>query len=270
MSLGIGIITYKRPAALMRTINKIKEFTTGDYHLIVAEDGGNDSSVSLAKEADVQVITGNNRGVCWNKNRALYAFMEYTACDPILLLEDDCWPEEEGWQENWIKAAENFNHINFAYIIWAPLRIYAGEGTADAPWLSVNVTGQSTITTREALTKVGYLNTSFKGYGHGHVEWSERFAKAALIKKAAYPCIIGDLRVEHLDTFRNNADVRRNEILYRRLKSARFIYTDPWNNETERTILENEVRTGLQIQDSNESTFSSAELKLENEALVNV
>jgi hypothetical protein len=38
--------------------------------------------------------------VCWNTNRALFAMQEI-GCVAMLLLEDDCWPCERGWDMHW-------------------------------------------------------------------------------------------------------------------------------------------------------------------------
>ena len=84
--LGIGIITYNRRQVLEECIARILKHTKLPYRLLVADDGSPDDTAEVCRKRHIDVITGENRGVCWNKNRALYTLMNYDACDPILLL----------------------------------------------------------------------------------------------------------------------------------------------------------------------------------------
>jgi glycosyltransferase involved in cell wall biosynthesis len=172
--LGIGIITYNRLPALQGCVQGVQSFTRAPYRLVVADDGSEDRTAEWARGEGLTVITGHRRGVAWNKNRALYYLLERTACDPILLLEDDCWPVAPGWEESWIEAGRLWGHVN-----WAPPGhlIVAGAGTPEAPYRSADYTAQCTVTARSALEAVGYLDTRFQGWGWEHVEWTGRFGR---------------------------------------------------------------------------------------------
>src|SRR5947209_421223 len=56
-------------------------------------------------------------------------------------------------------------------------RPLTGSGTPMDPHRSGHFGGQCTVTTREVLQSVGYLDTRFIGYGYGHVEWTFRFER---------------------------------------------------------------------------------------------
>lgn len=241
---GIGVITYKRPAALARTLSCIKTHTKTAHYLVIADDGSEDDTVELCHRHNFTVITGSNRGVCWNKNRALHTLIQHNA-DPIILLEDDCYPESAGWDVDWIKSTQRYSHVNYAHPAWPNDWCRGGSGTSEDPWVSWEITGQATITTREALLRVGYLNPVFVGYGYGHIEWTERFCKAQYMPRNAVPCIRCGLALESDETFKNVADVHRNYWLAARLRQVPFSYCPPWCCEEEKTVLETEIQQGL-------------------------
>ena len=176
---GIAIITYKRPDYLERCLSSIGSLTPGPHELIVMCDADDDEeSRAVCQALGVDAVFAANRGVVWNKNRGLFHFMSRTDCDPIILLEDDACPVEAGWLDKWVEAAARWHHVNFSYPklasgLAAPSR---GDGTPGQPHVHTLVSGQCTAVSRHAMQTGGYLDTRFKGYGHGHVEWSRRHA----------------------------------------------------------------------------------------------
>ena len=243
MAIGIGIITYNRQRELIRTAGAVMWHTKLPYYLVVADDGSTDDTVDHCKVGGVNVVTGTNRGVCWNKNRALHALLKYTDADPIILLEDDCYPTKIGWESEWIRAAKLHHHVNYAHTAWPANWCRGGSGTADDPWLTWEITGQATVTSREALTRVGYLNSKFKGYGYGHIEWTERFCKLGFIKRNSVPCMRGDLVMEEAKTFRNLDDMYRNCALAEDLRQRPVTCWPPCHKEELQT-LNDEVYAG--------------------------
>ena len=245
--MGIGIITYRRPMMLKGCLARIAALTRQPYSLVVAEDGGEDSSYSLCQQLNITTVTGKNRGVSWNKNRALYTLISAGA-DPVLLLEDDCWPNKSGWEDDWIKSATLWQHVNYTLSQnWPSDWCRGGRGTAEHPWLGWQLTGQATITLSDALSKVGYLNTLFKGYGYAHIEWTERFCKAGILQRGLLPSLNLGLSIQKSATFRNNNDVIRNLTLFRRLQKEPFRYQAPWQNEREEDELKREVEKAIQL-----------------------
>lgn len=176
--LGIGLITFNRLSALQGCLEALEKFTKTPYDLVIADDGSTDGTVEWAREQGYRILTGKNTGCAWNKNRALYYLMHQTQCDQILLLEDDCWPQFEGWEAQWMEAARRFGHVN--YVTWHETprdQHIAGQGTAEDPMRCTGFAGTCTINTREALENVGYLDTRFRGYGYEHTEWTWRMGE---------------------------------------------------------------------------------------------
>ena len=113
---GIAIITYKRADWLDKCLSAVRSNTAGPYDLIVVCDTDEDAeTMAVCKKHGVEAIFAPNRGVVWNKNRALFHLMSQTDCDPIILLEDDTRPVEPGWLDLWIEAAERWHHVNLSH-----------------------------------------------------------------------------------------------------------------------------------------------------------
>src|SRR5579871_3206051 len=111
--LGIGLITYSRLGSLKECLRSIETHTRRPYRLVIADDGSRDGTVEWASRDGYRIITGARRGCAWNKNRALYYLLTQTDCDPILLLEDDTFPSEPGWESRWVEAADRWQHVNY-------------------------------------------------------------------------------------------------------------------------------------------------------------
>src|SRR6185312_2852292 len=119
---------------------------------------------------------GVNMGIAWNKNRALFLLAQMLGCEVGLLLEDDTHPVCNGWEAEWIEAANRWGHANWA----GPgmrAQFLSGSGTAADPIRSRSVTAQCASYTRNALTYGGYFDSRFKGYGHEHVEHTRRLIR---------------------------------------------------------------------------------------------
>src|SRR3990167_5596233 len=102
MKRGVGIVTYNRAGRLGDLIEAVLKTTT-DCLVVVADDGSTDETPQVvASFPDVLYVRGPNKGVAWNKNRALYALQ---GCEYIALLEDDLFPVKAGWFELYETAA---------------------------------------------------------------------------------------------------------------------------------------------------------------------
>lgn len=243
--LGIGIVTYKRTERMLLTLEAIQHYTSLEHELAVAVDAPTGGDIDWCHENNILCIHGPNAGVVWNKNRLLHYFMRYTDCDPILLLEDDCWPVEYGWDVRWAGAGILWNHVNFVHPKWPKGWAKAGKGIAENPYLTREITGQATVTSRAAMNKVGYLDTKYKGYGFGHVEWTERFGKLGVLSPGLFPAITEGLVMEDEASFKNMDDVRRNMKLINKDRAGAAEFKWPWFDSKERTQLETEVLCGI-------------------------
>lgn len=98
MKLGIGAVTYKRKDKLARCLDSLAQNTVTPHVIAVADDGSNDGTEELVGDRGLTFITGKNRGVAWNKNRALYYLHVVERCDVVIILEDDAFVTEKGWE----------------------------------------------------------------------------------------------------------------------------------------------------------------------------
>jgi glycosyltransferase involved in cell wall biosynthesis len=247
--IGIGIITYRRLAHLRECVAGVLRHTTSPFYLVIADDGSDDGTLEWCQASGLHVVRGSNRGVCWNKNRALYHLQAH-GCDPILLLEDDCVPVADGWEEPWRTATAHYGHLGYAHPKLDPW-IISGTGTPEDPILNPKATGQCASVSAEALAAVGYFDTRFKGYGVGHAEWTTRLKRAGYgylpvidaegrtIKANLY--LAGGLQAHDGPTFRDKATVQRNERLFAKLKGE-DIYRLPWMVERHRVAFVREQR----------------------------
>lgn len=250
---GIAVITYRRPDYLSKTLAAIRRHTETDkYEIVVAVDEPDDrQSISVCETYGVPYVSGDNGGVVWNKNRGLYYFMSRTDCDPIIMLEDDTYPNRSDWLPEWVEAASVWQHINFTHpgMLTDANPPISGNGTPQQPHIHRLVTGQCTAVSRSAMRVGGYLDTQFKGYGHGHVEWTKRHAAhlyTGLVagfsqSRMLFVSIFGGLTAENAPTFRNEDDVAKNGKLLSIKSKDLLRYVAPWQNDAEKEILSSEV-----------------------------
>jgi glycosyltransferase involved in cell wall biosynthesis len=176
-TVGIGIVTYNRKEILGDTIDRVRMFTrlTGAA-LVVADDGSSDGTLAMLREKQVPVITGENMGIAWNKNRALFLLSRVLDCETVILLEDDTQPSRAGWETEWMAGAKRWGHVNYA-ADWMRPHFESGAGTAADPVLCQHVTAQCAVYSQDALTYGGYFDPRFTGYGHEHVEHTRRLVR---------------------------------------------------------------------------------------------
>jgi glycosyltransferase involved in cell wall biosynthesis len=186
--LGIGVITYNRLEQVRRCVEAIRSLTRTPYHLVIADDGSEDGTAAWARESGLPVVTGRNRGVAWNKNRALYWLMHRTRCEKLLLIEDDIYPVRPGWEQGWLEALDRFPHLNLSPPAACPggtekeavVATYAGYPALN--WVG----GVLMAMTRKGMETVGYLDTRFQGYGREHRDLTERYQRAGLHPPEGY------------------------------------------------------------------------------------
>lgn len=241
--IGIGVVTYNRLERLQQVIRAIQDMTVAPYRLVVADDGSSDGTAAWCRENSISVITGQNRGVCWNKNRALYALTE-AGCDPILLVEDDIYPVESGWEEKWRVATDKWGHVSYAHPKLLPWLI-SGSGTPEDPYVNRKASAQCASIGATHMQKLGYFDTRFKGYGVGHAEWTSRAHRLGVgfvptiiedgqtAKANLY--IFGGLQHEDAPSYRDNQSVARNrELMHTTKREA--VRREPWSSDEEREL----------------------------------
>lgn len=248
INVGIGVITFNRKEHLAKTVEAVKKFTKGDYHLVVADDGSRDDTVEWCEQNKVPHTNCANKGVVRNKNRALYYLNEVKNVDVLILLEDDCRPNKENWQKEWVIAALLWGHINYAHkrIINKDEAVVSGTGSSTSPYLCKLVTGQCTACSKDAMDNIGYLDPRFSGYGAGHVEWTERFIRqgynGTIEKQWVYPAINTGLNSDDAPTFKNPDQLEKNRALKKKI-SKESHKREAWLDKQERLEFLEEINS---------------------------
>jgi glycosyltransferase involved in cell wall biosynthesis len=236
--LGIAIISYNRLTALQGGVEAVQRCTTMPYQLVIADDGSDDGSVAWAREQGLRVITGQHRGTAWNRNRAIYHLLERSTCDPILLLDDDCWPDVAGWEHAWVAAATRWGHVCLTFL--GPKPDPSGLGTPEDPYRGLYFGGPCTATTRAALSRVGYFDTRFLGHGWEDIDWSLRFGRLFESEWGppphTCPSMVAGLRFLDFGSHHNPEDHARNDKLLQALRQEP-IWRPPWRTPEEEEVV---------------------------------
>jgi glycosyltransferase involved in cell wall biosynthesis len=244
LKLGIGVTTYNRSVLLRETLASIRRFTTTAHDLVVADDGSTDDTRESLRAEQVPHIAGRNRGVAWNKNRALFYLKRVRRCDVVILLEDDTRPRAAGWELPWIEAAHRWGHANFAGPWFSELFI-SGSGTPSNPVLCGSTSGQCSCFSSDALETVGFMDTRFGRYGYEHAEHSHRMLRAGYGGTAApdlYYLIASDLEVIWDDNEANRRDLVENERIFHDIVGPdATALRPPWRSSREKRDLLTEM-----------------------------
>jgi GT2 family glycosyltransferase len=233
----------------------------------VADDGSTDDTVATCARRNILCVTGPNMGIAWNKNRALFFLHRILECDPIILIEDDCYPNQHGWEKEWIEGAKRWGHANFGGS-WFREKVLSGEGTIENPFVSPSLSGQCAVFSHRALSICGYLDSRFKGYGYEHAEHSSRLVRAGFggeMRMAErgelephYYLLASDLTVFSDESYRDEESMAANWTAWERMHGE-SIYRFPWRTKDELQQFGREMREAIR-----RGRFSAAgRLKLE-------
>lgn len=242
VKVGIAVCSFNRKDMLLKTINAIRNNTSSIYELVVSDDGSTDGTLEMLSEINVEYITGQNRNIAWNKNRAIYYLKNKKNVDILIILEDDAFPFEKNWEIDWVISTKLWGHMNLAAKHW-PKNFSYGSGTPIDPYRSGHVSAQCAGFSKDAIEQVGYFDSRFKSYGMEHVEHSLRLIKSGFGGK--YPTekthvtlyylidspIFIDCIDENLDKQKNNENV----LLFMNLLQEP-LYRAPWNSDEEQFV----------------------------------
>jgi glycosyltransferase involved in cell wall biosynthesis len=240
--LGIGIATFDRRDRLARLVGGLAEHTRSEHRLVVADDGSTDGTVQWCRENGLTVVSGRNRGVARNKNRALFA-LSALGCDPLILLEDDLVPTRPGWEREWIRATGRWHHLGYRHPKIAKHDL-SGSGTAEDPILSRGWTAQCLSVSAQVMGRVGYFDPRFQGWGHEHGDWTERIQRAGygfgearlpdgrVVRAQLY--LLGGIALEDAPSYRDNGQAAANLRLAERI-AGDPIFRRPWTGPPERS-----------------------------------
>jgi GT2 family glycosyltransferase len=251
--LGIAVITYRRRELLERLIARLVELTSSPYELVIADDGSRDGTAEWAHERGLAFITGQNHGVAWNKNRAIFA-LAALGCDPLVLLEDDVYPTVHGWEQDWVHGTRTWHHLAYQHPVVA-CHAVSGSGTPADPFVNPAASGVCLTVSAEVLEQVGYFDSRFKGYGHEHAEWTTRIKRAGYgfrsitlpdgRRPKAQLYLSGGLAMESAVSHRDLDQARTNRELQVRI-AGEHVFRRPWRSTQERTsFLAEQARAGI-------------------------
>ena len=239
--LGIGVTTFNRCGKLEVCLSRLQELTSHPFQLVVADDGSDDGTLATCAQHRVVTITGPNMGIAWNKNRALFFLHRILECDVVILIEDDCYPNQSGWEADWIEAARKWGHVNFGGG-WFREKIVSGEGTVANPFVSASLSGQCAAFSDPALSICGYLDSRFKGYGYEHAEHSARLVRAGYGGEMRmsergelephYYLLAAELTVCTDESYRDEKSLAANWTTWERMYGDP-VYRYPWRTKDE-------------------------------------
>lgn len=236
---GVGICTYNRGHQIGDLLEAVLG-TTKDAKIVLADDGSTDDTAYVASQfKSVLYMRGPNKGVAYNKNRALFALQ---TCRFIALLEDDLFPTQPGWFDKYREAAVLSGIHHFCRVqdkevdeVLPEFKEWMVEKGL-TPIYGPSPRGDFTFLTGKVLKMVGGFHPEFIGVGFAHGEWSNRVWNAGLIP---HPSKWVDIK-EGRDLFTQRGDttggrwaenqqaikeqMKKNRAVQRRLKASRYLY----------------------------------------------
>lgn len=253
LKVGIGVINYNRSELLNSLLKDLLSTTDENCRIVVADDGSQDNSVDICEKHSIPYVTGKNKGIAWNKNRALYYLMNHTNSDIIILIENDCKILTPEWIKIWKNAVDKHGHINCLHpstlekindgII--PEEIVGGSGSIDDPYICGKISGICIGSTRKLINQVGYLDTRFEGYGHEHSEWTLRFRRTdhgfLSVNGTKYNLMIsGGITAHNVPSSSNKEKIEENRKIMDECKRD-SLYRYPWRNIEQEACLKEEI-----------------------------
>jgi len=163
-TVGIGVTTHNRKEICLETVRRIKEFTP-NAKVVVVDDASEDPPLS-----DYRFET--NVGISRAKNKCLELLDD---CDHIFLFDDDCYPTELGWEQDYIRSP--YPHLSYTFD--------KARGKPNGNTLLStrhghkfykHACGCMLYIDKRVLETVGGFDIRFTPYGHEHINFSQRIA----------------------------------------------------------------------------------------------
>lgn len=158
MRIGVGVTTYNRPECLKKCLGQIKLHTLTNGSTIYDE-----VKIHVSEDTDQ-----DRKGVAARKNECLRALKD---CDHIFLLDDDTYPIQDRWIENFVNS--EYKHLLYLTSQHRPF-IHCGDGST----IYLDCGGVFMYMAKECVDKIGAFNEEFKIWGYEHAEYSKRIALA--------------------------------------------------------------------------------------------
>jgi GT2 family glycosyltransferase len=88
-SISVVVCSYNGARTIRETLEGLRRLEYPDYEVIVVDDGSTDATPDIAREYDVRLISGPNRGLSHARNVGLHA----ARGEIIAYIDDDAWPD---------------------------------------------------------------------------------------------------------------------------------------------------------------------------------
>lgn len=230
--LGIAITTFNRRDFVITLTSSIRLFSKNRLEIVICDDGSTDGTVEALRRLGEFVISGENRGVAWNKNRGLFFLRNCTTVENIVLLDDDIEIVKQSWDEDWVTAIRNYGHVNYVFDDGLD-KMSGGSATPDDPGLAAELPGCAIGFRRDVLEKIGYFDSRFGRYGHEHVELTHRAIRAGYGKNDGQRLlgyvIQGGLRTMPTTGNGSPEDILANQIIWESIMNDPT-YRPAWTN----------------------------------------
>ena len=124
---------------------------------------------------DSLIVQAHRGGVAKAKNACLRALRD---CDHIFLLDDDIFPQREGWQEFYVDVSEwsGCQYLTYAGYLGDRAKVVKGV----CYYRTAHPTGQLQYLTNHALQTVGAVEEHYGLFGTEHVSWAWRMNKSGV------------------------------------------------------------------------------------------
>lgn len=242
-AIGIAVTTHNRSEQLGRLLKSLRSNTKAKIPIAVFDDGNTVHPTDENQKLCDFYIQAPSSGLAENKNRGLYFFSEINPVRRIVLIEDDLLITAPNWLKKWRRAIDQFGHINLTFPSWNQneASFIGGKGTPRKPHRWTKVTGQVTGADMTVMKeRIGYMNPMFAGFGHEHLEWTERWIsegfgdKKTKEKRIYFALEAQGIELQDCPSTGQDHDTSRNRDIHVRLrKRGHPKIFNPWLNDTE-------------------------------------
>ena len=187
-NIGVGILTYNRPASLRRLVDSILKYTDTCHTTIFISDDGSANPEQLAYlselelRGDIVILRDQQQlGVAGNSNRLMHCLSRFPK---KILLNDDVEILHAGWENFYFLAMQRTEFHHFCY------RQPGVYGAVKGSSVSIRNVALNVVDSKPhgaimafdyiAFAKVGYFDEQFGLYGIEHVDWSTRLSNSGL------------------------------------------------------------------------------------------
>jgi GT2 family glycosyltransferase len=181
MDIGIGVVSYKRPKectkvcqGILETINQ----TEHNFQLVCSLDQEDTTGYEWVMK-NFKLISGKNKGVASNKNKALKRLQNN---DIIFLFEDDLVPKKKGWIDLYLKAIDEtgMHHFNHSSLIHRDKLLKIVRSRSFILCLYEKNAAQLMVMTRKVIDEVGAFDERYGKFGFEHSDYTRRCKTAGL------------------------------------------------------------------------------------------